>query len=752
MNRRSFLTAGAVSTVLPLVASPSRGLSRDKPSPSRAALPSGEPAPAKSGVLPGIPELKDLASDRLVHDYHDYFNPPTAQNEWGYCQATKSISGVTAILFPPFSCCGSPDIRFTPGNLITCELFLNGRILSSYPPPEGRVAYTWYPHRILRETQAQRLRFVTQTFVPAKQRTVAEMISVKNESGEHRKLSLGFDLRAGVAYKAGPWYVGDPAEMDNRLTAKASQGCIVFESLHSRAFSVQGITPPPRRIEQGRMLVYEFTLGPGEERVFQYVNTIGDDRAAMLEAYTRQQADFEHSLKENEAIYAARIRAAFTPGNGEFSGYLPQLVTRDPVLWKLYYAGFADLLMARRVSPDCVYGPTFLTVPRGISTLVFIWDTMLTSLSLALLDPHALRTLLENWFVAGMDEHLATDYLTGKGMGPWYAVNDMGILRCAHDYLRVTGDFRWLDKSIDGKIVLEHLAEHALYWKQLDKYGHGLADYGALDNLLEAVSNWTHEVAAMNAGNVYGMRLVASLLDRHGDPSRAAQYRAEARDLAARINRLLYVEGKGWWKCGQSDGTFREVRHCYDLLTVLDTMFEDLSDRQKKEMAHFFWSELYTPLWMHALSPGDADASWSPGAFDGLRSDHTWLGAFIAWPPMTAKGLYKIDSPNRVAAWVRGFAKAASQGPFGQSHLAETTFPPDAGGARKDPEGGWYEAAGGSYMNLVIDTIFGADLTLYSGIQVHSRLKDFDPAAQLLSLNYQGKTYAISGEGVQQRP
>src|SRR2546430_3889202 len=41
---------------------------------------------------------------------------------------------------------------------------------------------------------------------------------------------------------------------------------------------------------------------------------------------------------------------------------------------------------------------------------------------------------------------------------------------------------------------------------------------------------------------------------------------------------------KGWWKCGQPDGSFVEVRHCYDFLSVLDNMFEDLSDTQKEEM------------------------------------------------------------------------------------------------------------------------------------------------------------------------
>lgn len=747
MNRRSFLKTGAMGAALPATASAATNLAVEKESPSH-----GAPGLKAHDMLPAIPTSKDLASHKLVYGYSEIFSPPPVQNEWGFCQATRSVSGITAIYFPPFACCGAPSIptpggEISPGNLITCDLFLNGRILSSYPQPEARVAYTWYPHCLERETHAQGIHISTVTFMPAKQRAVAEMIAVRNDGREHRKLSLGIDLRAGVSYRDTSWYVGAPAEADDRLTPHAGQGYIVFESVHTRAISVQGVMPLPERIEQGRMLTYEFALDPGEERVFQYVNVIGDDGAALLDLYSRLQAQFRESLKETEEVWNSRLRSAFTPGNSEFSGSLPQLVTHDRDLWKLYHAGFLDLFLSRRVSPASVYGPTYITVPRDTPTVSYIWDTMMTSLGMAMLDPHVLRTLLETWFVVGMDQHYGTDYLSGEGKGPWYSANDMGILRCAHDYLRVTGDFKWLDKSINGKSVLEHLVAGALRWKKLDTNGHGLADYGGIDNLLEAVSTYTHEVAAMNAGNVYGMRFVASLLDRHGDSSRAAQFRTEAKDLAARINRVLYVEGKGWWRCGQPGGSFKEVRHCHDLLTVLDTMPEDLGEAQKKEMAQFFWNELYTPLWMHALSPGDVDASWKPGASRGLRSDHTWIGAYIAWPPMTAKGLYKIDSSRRVAAWLKGVAQTANQGTYGQAHFVDTTFPIDTGGVRKDPAGGWYEIAGGSFMSLVIDSIFGADLTLDGGIKVTSRLKDFDSSARLENLNYQGKSYTISGEG-----
>ena len=196
----------------------------------------------------------------------------------------------------------------------------------------------------------------------------------------------------------------------------------------------------------------------------------------------------------------------------------------------------------------------------------------------------------------------------------------------------------------------------------------------------------------------------------------------------------------------QPDGSFNEVRHCYDLLTILDTMSEDLSEQQKKEMGHFFWSELYTPLWMHALSPSDVDATWN------IRADHSWLGAYTAWPPMTAKGLYKADPSPRLAAWVRNLAKSANQGPYGQAHIVETVFPPEHGGAYKcpleDPYGNdWCEVSGGCFTDLVIDTIFGTDLSLYDGIRMNSHLADFDPGAKLLNLRYQGKNYTISRQG-----
>ena len=58
-NRRLFLKLGTFGTALPVA------MSR-----------SGHSASAEGQLLPEIPKLADLASDRLVHHHRDLFSPP----------------------------------------------------------------------------------------------------------------------------------------------------------------------------------------------------------------------------------------------------------------------------------------------------------------------------------------------------------------------------------------------------------------------------------------------------------------------------------------------------------------------------------------------------------------------------------------------------------------------------------------------------------------------------------------------------
>jgi hypothetical protein len=61
----------------------------------------------------------------------------------------------------------------------------------------------------------------------------------------------------------------------------------------------------------------------------------------------------------------------------------------------------------------------------------------------------------------------------------------------------------------------------------------------------------------------------------------------------------------------------------------------------------------------------------------------------------------------------------------------------------------WAECAGGSYIDMIIESIFGADLSLNDGLKAQPRLADFDSEAKLLNLNYQGKSYNLTQQGAQ---
>ena len=159
LDRRTFLKLGIASTAAAAISPPSL------------------PAPARTKrTLACPPALADMASDRLTYRLRDLFNCPVAMNEFGYAQTGKSVSAITAISFPPYACCGVPETAWSPGFLLTCEVFLNGRFLAIAAPPDGNVEYQWLPYCVVRTQTAERLRFTTRLFLPTKRRAVAQSI------------------------------------------------------------------------------------------------------------------------------------------------------------------------------------------------------------------------------------------------------------------------------------------------------------------------------------------------------------------------------------------------------------------------------------------------------------------------------------------------------------------------------------------------------------------------------------------------
>ena len=324
----------------------------------------------------------------------------------------------------------------------------------------------------------------------------------------------------------------------------------------------------------------------------------------------------------------------------------------------------------------------------------------------ALLDPDAMRRQLGHWITSDTHTLFGTSSLTGGPVGQWYSVNDYAMTRLVRDYVRFTGDAAFLDERA-GRRPQRARPPPLLgaAWQGLRRSS-TLADYGEIENLLECVSSYTHEVASFNAANVWNLRVTADVLESRGDVAGAAELRAEADELVAAVLEL-YLPGEGFFAAGQPDGTKLPVRHCYDFNIVGTTIPEDLDETTRREMVDFFQRELQTPEWLRALSPWDPDASYS------VRPDHQWNGAYTAWPADAARALVALGEPKVALDWLPGLARTANQGPPGQAHFVAEAQPLLSGGARKAPPqlpyiNDWACSSSGAYVALVIESLFGA--------------------------------------------
>ncbi|MFA4839035.1 MAG: hypothetical protein WC703_06135 [Candidatus Neomarinimicrobiota bacterium] len=689
-----------------------------------------------------IPKVTDLISSSMTHRFGDVFNPPGLTNFVGTVQADIDLTGIRSLNFPPFG----------TGQLLTAGLFLDGWY---FPATGTPVTFYWRPDKIVREAEYRGLFLHSETVLLTGKNGVIIRLKVENRSGADRIVETKFGVAGAITKTLTKWnsFI-PPSEEENIIEPDPVRSAVIFKARNSQAVQIQGVFPFVEAVDPS-WIAGRMRLAAGETKVIYYMSLVGDDPDAVIRQFDEIRSNPDAEIRKTEEDWNAELQAVFTPGNSRYSGYLPTLFTDDKEILKLYLTGILSVIYFKRDNPYSVYGRAYDTLmPRYWQTTTFIWDYHLSQLVHSLLDPDVMQKYLEHWMMMDMHHHFGSDYLTGGPVGPWYSVNDYAMLSMSSYLLRWNGRMNWLGKTINGseingtgpKKVLDHLQKHADSWNFF-KSKHGLADYGGINNLLECVSTYIHEVASLNAGNVFNLRFMADLLDLTGKPEQAQKYRREATALLPEVQKL-YKNGSGFWHARFPDGKLVEVRHCYDFFTTINTIGDDLTATQKAEMFRFFNEELKTETWIRAMSPLDDNTMFS------ARPDHQWNGGYPAWPPQAAGALYKIGRGDVAFEWLKGVARSANQGPFGQAQFVETVAPTEDGGARKCPGDApylcdWTVSGGGAWINVIIESIFGVRAGL-NQITAQPDFGAFDPKAELHNLRYQGKRYNVNKSGLRE--
>ena len=696
-----------------------------------------------------IPAVGDLAADPITHHYDDMVAPSGLTNHLGTVRVDHDLTSVSAVQFPPVS----------QGLATTAVAFVDGRIFRSYGAP---VTHQWRADRVVRRAALPGLELETTTVVVPGTTAVAIDVRVRNTGGDLRSVEIMLSLAARVVAADTAWNAAESPDAKNEASVDGSR--IVFVDEAETAWSVQGVdVPATARLSGVAPTSEQFSVGvggmgrggditvvldvaAGGSARFGYVNAVGASRDKAEAAYESAVRDVEGAVAASERYWNAQLEAAVTPGNSEFSGHLPVLETSSEPLRRLYWWGILGVLYMRRDYEGNVLGRSYDTLmPNYWATTTFIWDFSLSSVTHALLDPLAMRRQLSHWIASDTHTLFGTSSLTGGPVGQWYSVNDYAMTRLVRDYLRFTGDAAYLDeRHEDGRTVLDHLCFWARAWQGLRRSS-TLADYGEIENLLECVSSYTHEVASFNAANVWNLRVTADVLDSRGDAAGSAELRAEADELVAEVQKL-YLPGQGFFAARQPDGSKLPVRHVYDFNIVGTTIPHDLDDTTRAEMVAFFQRELQTPEWVRALSPWDPDASYS------VRPDHQWNGAYAAWPADSARSLVALGEARVALDWLPGLARTANQGPPAQAHFVEEAQPLLSGGARKAPPqlpyiNDWACSSAGAYVALVIESLFGAEPGIDGLGEVEGCVAQLDPSAVLRGLRIGDRLVDVHADG-----
>ncbi len=585
--------------------------------------------------------LAELASDWLAPQREEAFALPAITNFRGYLQASWSVSGIQ-------NWCAPPTALPTP----TAALYYrDGERIRRF---DRRATYRWKAYEIERAAGGvsttlrmsatrpgvmERLRFdrpMTVYLVFGGLPRVWRFTDYWNLPPEDvpmfnvRRARRGFLLTDTKTFGAAEFFVPGELEVYDDLVAWLDG-------------------EPP--CENGKTGVAEIRVSAGDEVVWHAVQ--GCDELEPLEV----EAEWDSNRLQWERVW----QAAFTPGNAEFGGHLPDT---GGGLQRLYAMSVLSLLMTRRFGPKLTPRGRTATGgqaiwsegkepleaayvwggPEGAPTTSFLWEMEFQAGLLARLDPAVLRRQLEAMIEVDLHRHWGIETVSGAGAGMGYGVNAGAFLSCVSDYVRITGDRAW---------ALQHLD----YLKSCVRPE--LTDYGECQNILECVSTYEHTIAAFNASAVAGLRFMADLTGEH-------TYLAQA-DALARQVLALYAGGP--FACIQPDGSRRVVKTILDFIYVGRYMTVDLPAEMNQGMVRFFEEELQTEDWLYALSPRDANAlTRDLPAFQTYRADHQATGSYDGWPARAASVLLRFGEREKAQAWLQRIQRLTHEGPFGQAH------------------------------------------------------------------------------------
>ena len=316
----------------------------------------------------------------------------------------------------------------------------------------------------------------------------------------------------------------------------------------------------------------------------------------------------------------------------EYLSHLPQFECDNKAIEKLYYRSLVHGLLNRWDVPEFKLHPYYSTGSvKGGCVCDYLWDFGEVWEILPLIDPEAVKAHIKQFLSIDLTKHFAFLPVTGEGFGPWYMVNQEKIIGLVYYYTMVTGDTAFLNDTVNGRTVLDHVIEHATYGDDPAKPV-ALIDYGESNSHLELRKElkYNRVMPDLNGRRYNNYVFATKLSEIMGMPRPDLIERAEA--LKRVLHDELWDPQAKWFAFRNGKGE-KELRYTCQMFKLFNSRV--LTDESLNGLlSHWNANEFLGDYGLHSLAKGDP-------AYDVNDVDNGGPGACTCFPPQIMERLYK---------------------------------------------------------------------------------------------------------------
>ena len=485
--------------------------------------------------------------------------------------------------------------------------------------------WKWWPHKIEQQGAVNGLTVSAATVLAPGKRGGLVSITLRNTTSNAFSAPLVFTTR-GTLDSSGSWEFGQPTSStatkatatNGTLTLTAGGQSIVLQDARDALTwdTGRGVGTQTLALQPGGTATVHlaFALGPTAEA------------AAACDAMV---AAPPQTIADADAAYRQMVTNLFQR--------LPILECTNRDVERFYTRSLVHLIMHRWDAPDFALRPYYSTgSTRGGCVGNYLWNYGESWEMLPLYDPAAHREHIKQFLKCDLTKYFAFNPVNGKAFGVWYMVNQEKIIGLVYHYVRLTGDTAFLAEVVNGKTVLQHVLDNAVFMDNLSQPV-ALIDYGPLNSHLELRGSYTynHVMPDLNGRRYASYLFAARLAEIAGNPAPWLLDRAAA--LKPLLKQALWNPQTRWFDFIDGNGQ-PETRWTVQMFYLFGSGVLD-TEEEAGLISHLNDNEFLGGYGLYSLALNDP-------AYDPTDVDNGGPGSCTSFPPNIANLLCQGGWPS----------------------------------------------------------------------------------------------------------